>query len=320
VAQLHRLAPLVGQLVEAQSRLALERPLDAERRRGVHDRADHVVAPAGGDVLPEREAVAVGEELVRALGHLPDGRQRAVERRVAQPGVRLRVPVPERQELRHPLHEPERRVHLREHLQVGAGPPAREDVELELVHHLVHQHVLERLVVAGERLRHALAQRVRHAARALAQVAEHVALREVAAAREEDDRLLLAELVLEQPREPRVAALGHARRVHRRLALGRVVVDAEVLRLDDAPVEAVVLHEVLPEVELRPRRGRERGPDEGAEHERDERAEDHRATGTGRHGTRDPPPATPAPAAAAPAVAPSPSGTSRASPHSRSSW
>ena len=47
-----------------------------------------------------------------------------------------------------------------------------------------------------------------------------------------DDRLLLAELVVQEPREARVRALGHARGVHGSVALLRVVVDEEVLGLD----------------------------------------------------------------------------------------
>ena len=69
--------------------------------------------------------------------------------------------------LGHALHEPERRIDLRERLQPVAGAAAREDVVLERVHELVRQHVLEALVVAGERKEHAVAQRLGHAARRL---------------------------------------------------------------------------------------------------------------------------------------------------------
>ena len=43
---------------------------DAEVRHRVHDLAHHLVAPPLPDVLPEREAEAVGEVAVGLLGHL----------------------------------------------------------------------------------------------------------------------------------------------------------------------------------------------------------------------------------------------------------
>ena len=102
---------------------------------------------------------------------------------------------------------------------VCSPPPrlaAREDVVLELVHHLVREHVLEAAEVAGERQDHAVAQRLGDAAGAFAEIAGDVVLAEVGARGEEDDRLLLAELVAEDPRQPGVGALGHAGGVHRR--------------------------------------------------------------------------------------------------------
>ena len=132
-------------------------------------------------------------------------------------------------------------------------PPARaarEDVELELVHHFVREHVLEAAEVARERHQHAMPQRLRHAAGALAQITGDVVLPEVGARCEEENRLLLAELVSENAREARVVALGHPRRLHRRNALVRIVVDEEVLGLDHLPVEVLVLDLVLTEVLL----------------------------------------------------------------------
>ena len=48
-----------------------------------------------------------------------------------------------------------------------------------------------------------------------------------------------------------VRSLRHARRLERRGALARVVIDVEVLGLEDAPVEGVVLHLVLAELSAR---------------------------------------------------------------------
>jgi hypothetical protein len=239
-----------------------------------------------------------------------------LHRRVAHPRVGLRVVVAERQELGHPLHEPERRAHARQPLEVRARLAAREDVELELVHHLVREHVLERAIVARERLGHALSQRVGGAARSLAQVAEHVALGEVAAAREEEKRLLLAELVLQQARQPRIRALGHAGGVHGGLALRGVVVHEEVLGLDHPPVEAVVLHEVLAEIQLRPGRRGEAGTSQGEER-CDQVQPDQPPRGRATGGLAEP---THVARGQAGAAAGCSSATELASPHSRSSW
>jgi hypothetical protein len=143
-------------------------PTDGER---VHDLPDDLVAPPLPDVRPERLAELVRVVPVGPLGHLLDARDRAVEGRVAHPGVRDRVVGPEREVLRHSLEQPERRVHLRQLLDVRAGLAAAEDVVLELVHHLVRQHVLEAAEVAGEREHVPLPRRVGDAARPLAEVA-----------------------------------------------------------------------------------------------------------------------------------------------------
>ena len=52
--------------------------------------------------------------------------------------------------LRHALDEPERRIDVDDRLQPAPGPAPAPDVVLELVHHLVLQHVLQLLVGAGE--------------------------------------------------------------------------------------------------------------------------------------------------------------------------
>ena len=89
---------------------------------------------------------------------------------------------------------------------------AREDVVLEGVHHLVREHVLEAAIVAGEVEQHAVTLRFGHAGGALAEIAGDVVLSEVRSRREQHDRLLLAELMVQNPRQPGVRALGHPRR------------------------------------------------------------------------------------------------------------
>ena len=143
---------------------------------------------------------------------------------------------------------------LRERLESVARFAAREDVVLERVHHLVREHVLEAAVVAGEVEQHAVARRFGDAARAFAEVAGDVVLAEVRARREEHDRLLLAELMVQHARQAGVRALRHARRVARRVPFLRVVVDQEMFGLENLPLEVVVLDLVLAEVVLRARR------------------------------------------------------------------
>ena len=266
VLDLEGFAPLVAEVLQRDAQLAPERALHADDRDGVHDLPDGFVAPALRDVGPECVAEPVREVTVGLLRHLLDGGNVPVQRRVAHPRVRERCARPERQILRHALGEPERRQVLREVLQAAARLAAGEDVVLEGVHHLVRQHVLEAAIIAGEVQQHAVAQRFSDAAGALSEIAGDVVLAEIRARREEHDRLLLAELVIEHARQTRVRPLCHARRVDRGLALLRVPVDQEVLGLGHVPVELVVLHLILAEIALRAcrhrghRRENDRGP------------------------------------------------------------
>ena len=115
----------------------------------------------------------------------------------------------------------------------------------------MRENVLEAAEVSGEREDQAVARSFSDSARAFSEIAGDVVLPELGAGGEEDDRLLLAELVVEDLRQPGVGALGHSRRVHRAGALLRVVVDEKVLRLDHPPVEVLVLHLIHAEVLLR---------------------------------------------------------------------
>src|SRR5205814_3724307 len=138
-------------------------------------------------------------------------------------------------------------------------------VELELVHHLVRQHVLEAAEIAGERHDHAVLEWLGDAARSFAEVARHVVLTELGTTGKEDHRLLLAELVVQHLREPRVRPLGHPGRVHRALAFFRIVMNEPVLGLYNSPIEVLVLHLVHPEVLLRVEASAEEQSDENHE-------------------------------------------------------
>jgi hypothetical protein len=65
------------------------------------------------------------------------------------------------------------------------------------VNHLVGEDALEAPEIAGERQDEAVARRLRHTADTFTQIAGDVVLAEIGAGREENDRLLLAELVPE---------------------------------------------------------------------------------------------------------------------------
>ena len=150
--------------------------------------------------------------------------------------------------LRHPFDEPEGRIHLRQLLHAGPGPPTGEDVVLEDVHHLVRQHVLRLAEVAGEEEHVALAERVGDAPRSLAEVAGHVVLPELGARSEDEDRLPLLELMSQQRLEARVGPLRHLSRVGRHLGQFWIVVHVEVLGLQHLPVELAELDMILAEV------------------------------------------------------------------------
>ena len=259
--------PLVRQVVERHPQRAPERPLDAACRGGLENLADHLVAPTLAHVRPDGVTEPIGEN-PRVVGELLDGREMPFQRRVPQPHRGVRIERADRQVLRHALHEPQRGVHVDQRLHPRADAAATEHVVLELVDHLVADHVLELFVRPREREDHPVLEELRDAAGALADVA----------------------------REASVPALGNAGRVERGRPLGRVVVDVEVLRLDDAKIEGAVLDLVLPEV-LR------RGGQRAGERQRHRRC---RGPSHPAHGFERPPRA--------------PVASTGASPQSRSSW
>ena len=174
-----RFAPVVAKLVEREAELPLDGSGDAERRRILKDLADGRVTPPLADVLPKRLAVAIREVFVRPLRHLLDRRKIPIDRGVAQPRRRERMHRADRQVLGHSLHEPEGRIDLVERLQIRARLAAREDVELELVHHLVRENVVEAAEISGERENQAVPQSLSDSARAFAEISGNVVLPEL---------------------------------------------------------------------------------------------------------------------------------------------
>ncbi len=132
------------------------------------------------------------------------------------------------------------------------------------MHQLVTRDVIVLRVIARERHDDAIAERLREAARPFAdQPAGDVRLLKVGVVREVDDRLLLAELVLQHRREPRVPALEHSRRVGHRQGFDGIEVDVELRRLENPEVEGLVLHLVPAEVLCVGGRGSQCRPDGG---------------------------------------------------------
>jgi hypothetical protein len=128
------------------------------------------------------------------------------------------------------------------HLRLG-------EVELEGVHQLVTEHVVGGSVRVGERHDDPVLQGFGHTAGALGdEPVQRIGLLEVRVVRVEDEGLLDVEVVLEEPRVALVPALGQASGVLNGLFRDRVVVDAEVRRLEDVEAQMVVLDLVASEV------------------------------------------------------------------------
>src|SRR5260221_2658779 len=160
--------------------------------------------------------------------------------------------------------------------------------------------MLELGVVALERQDHAVLEELGDGDSA-ADVGD-VRLLHIRAGGVDDDRLATLELVVQDARQARVAALRHPRGVEGGGALFGIVVDLEVLGLDDFEVEGAVLDLVLPELRR-----------EGTSAQRRERPNRCQRSADTSH--------APYPFAPAAPVAPeSPTATTRASPHNLSSW
>ena len=101
-----RTPPLNGERVDRYGENLLERIVRIDHSACLlQDLADGLVAPAAGDVRPERLAVTIWEVLPRVVQLNEVGKLLAL-RRVAHPHDRVRVHWAERQILRHPLDEP----------------------------------------------------------------------------------------------------------------------------------------------------------------------------------------------------------------------
>src|SRR6185437_2769739 len=124
------------------------------------------------------------------------------------------------------------------------------DVVLKDVYELVAEDVLVLGVDAGERHDHARPLALRLAADSFLELlADDVRLLEVRLVGVED-QLLAIEGVPEGVRVARVPPLGHPGGVSHGRRFGRIEKVVEVIRLEDAPVEILVLDFVAPEVVL----------------------------------------------------------------------
>ena len=130
-----------------------------------------------------------------------------------------------------------------------AGRRLRRDVVLECMNELVAQHMVSFGKRSGQRQHDAPLQSFGDTAGAFADhAADDVGLLEVGVRGVEDERLARAHLVLEDAREARVPALGHAADARGVLALFFVEIDVEVLGLEHLELEFLVLDLVAPEI------------------------------------------------------------------------
>jgi hypothetical protein len=114
----------------------------------------------------------------------------------------------------------------------------------------VDQHMLELGVRAGKRHHGPVPGKVGDAAGSLTRslTPQRVCLLKIGVGRVENDRLPLAELVVQNLRQLCVAAFSHAGGIHGRDALALIVVHVEMLGLDDLEIERAVLDLVPAEV------------------------------------------------------------------------
>ena len=151
---------------------------------------------------------------------------------------------------------------------VPADQRLRDDVELEDVRQFVRDRAVEQVRRLVERQQHPVARRLGKRRDPLAHRArDDVLLLEIDVRLEDDQRHLERQVVLEVRADRLVGALGVAgHTLEVRLHLG-VVVDLEVVRGVDLPVEIAVVDQVLPEIrnERRCRPLRLRRPGETAD-------------------------------------------------------
>src|SRR2546429_9590882 len=118
VGRLDRVPPFVREVVEGEPQAPLECAFDAARGGRLEDLANCLVAPFLADGGPEGVPEAVREN-AWVVRELLDRRQMAFQGRVAQPHRRVRIDRTDGEVFRHPLHKPQRRVHVDERLDPG---------------------------------------------------------------------------------------------------------------------------------------------------------------------------------------------------------
>ena len=171
------------------------------------------------------------------LGHLRDD---VGDRRVAHRHQIERLPLPALV-VRQPLVHPQRHA--------AADQPLRDDVELELVRQLVDDQAVETVRRIVNRRDDALDDRLGEGADAfLRRAGIDVLLLELAVRLEQDQLHLEGQIVFEIGADLLVRALGVAGDALQVLLERRVVVDLEMIRRVDAPLELVVVDVVLAEV------------------------------------------------------------------------
>src|SRR5690606_27717458 len=160
------------------------------------------------------------------------------------------------------VDQPERKQPYIEADRVAA---AECNVVLEGVDQLMAENVVRLFIHTRQRHDYALLQALGDAARAFSdEAANDVCLLEVCIIRIKNDGLLFAELAQEGLRMPRIPPLGHASGIPNSLLFLRIIVDAEVLRLEHLESEFVVLNLISAEVLSvgRPGKGQREDSDE----------------------------------------------------------
>ena len=194
------------------------------------------------DELEDRVAEVVDQArrpaaaVLLELGHPRDD---VGDRRVADRHQVERFPLPALV-VREPLVHPQRHA--------AADQPLRDDVELELVRQLVDDQAVEPVGRIVNRQDDALAEGLGEGADAFGRRAGDVLLLEFAVRLEDDQRDLGRQVVLQIRADLLVGAFGVARDALEMLLDRLVVVDLEVIRRVDGPLERVVVDAVLAEI------------------------------------------------------------------------
>ncbi len=242
-------AELAVEVLGVHAEGALDRAADPRADGVAHldqEVAQRLLAPLLLDEVEHRVAEAVGEEAADV--GLGDRRDAVVDHRVAQVH-----PVARRLVLGHvaghALHEPGGRRRG----DALAGAALAEDVVLEDVGQLVEDQLHQLGVGQVHRQHHPVAHRRGEGADALGdEVEDDVVLLERRVGLVEDQRRRLLDLVVELLRQVVVGALGERHHLLQQVRLLLVVVDVEMGRVVDLPVEVPVLDLVLAELRRGP--------------------------------------------------------------------